>query len=72
MSEKQEKDSNIILKEIFHVSPKDPSEIFPIIQNSDKILELKSYLESNIRKRLIFQTLSEPERAWGDCVKEIL
>ena len=46
MSEKQEKDSNIILKEIFHVSPKDPSEIFPIIQNSDKILELKSYLES--------------------------
>ena len=46
MSEKQEKDYNIILKEIFHVSPKDPSEIFPIIQNSDKILELKSYFEN--------------------------
>ena len=61
MSEKQEKDYNNILKEIFHVSPKDPAEIFPIIQNSDKILELKAYMErkdvDNIKKISVIKIL---------------
>ena len=46
MSENEEKDFTIILKEIFNFSSENPSEIYPIIKNSGKITDLKPYMEN--------------------------
>ena len=46
MSERDEKDYISILKEIFHFSPKNPPEIYPLVKNSDKIRDLNSYMEN--------------------------
>ena len=53
MSENDEKDYIVLLKEIFHFS-ENSSDIYPIVQNSDKIDDFKQYLENknidNIKK----------------------
>ena len=53
MSENDEKDYIILLKEIFHYS-EGSSDIYPIVQNSDKIDDFKQYMENknidNIKK----------------------
>ena len=53
MSENDDKDYIILLKEIFHFS-ESSSDIYPIVQNSDKIDDFKHYMENknidNIKK----------------------
>ena len=53
MSENDENDYIILLKEIFHYS-ENSSDIYPIVQNSDKIEDFKQYMENknidNIKK----------------------
>ena len=46
MSENENNEYLSILKEIFHFSSENPSEIYPIVQNPDKISEFKSYMEN--------------------------
>ena len=47
MFENNEKDYIPILKDIFHFAKNEPFHIYPIIKNSDKISDLKKYMESN-------------------------
>ena len=56
MFENEEKDFIPLLKEIFHFSKKDPLNIYPIVKNSDKIVDLKTYMESkdNNNKKKLF------------------
>ena len=46
MSGNEVKDDLSILKEIFYFSAKNPLEIYPIVQKSDNICKLKSYMEN--------------------------
>ena len=61
MSENEEKDNLSLLKEIFHFSEQNPSEIYPIVQNSDNICKLKLYMENknidNLKKLSILKTI---------------
>ena len=63
MSENIEKDYNYILKEIFNFSSTNPSQIYPIVKNTNNICKLKTYMENtkidNISKLTLLKKLKE-------------